>query len=88
MRCIAMPKTKARGRGRPPRDESQVDFGKLLRSMRTKKCWSAAACAAGTEMKISRWYTLEDGRGKPSIEELQAIAHYFGTTVDDLLKKV
>lgn len=79
----------------PPESNQSLETWKRFENLRTNLrllralsgvSAETAGKAAGLE-KHYRFFDLESGRGVPKLDEIEKLAKYFKTTIDDLLYK-
>lgn len=79
----------------PPQPSGSVETWKRFENMRANirllhAKTGLSATAIGKEVGFAKHYRfqdLEDGRGTPKLDEIEAIAKYFEISLDDLLYK-
>lgn len=63
-------------------------FRENLRIIRKVREKTSKELSIDLNMKqMKRISDIEEGRGKPSLEEIHAISNYFGYPIDDMLNK-
>lgn len=62
-----------------------MNIGTNVQRLRIERCMSQSELAAAINVHQSHVSKIEQGDKKPSIEVLQALATFFGVTVDSLL---